>query len=105
MIGHRVSLYSADPKRFAFKRAASVTSLRLAALSSCRSVELCPDGDRRTAACAAMKICITQRVGATAILLLVELLALADLDHTLRAAALAPVEVPIGKAFIGRRGP
>src|SRR5687767_1793503 len=52
----------------------------------------------------ALTIGVTQRLDAAAVLLLVELLALADLDHALGAALLAPVEVPVHEIGVARRG-
>src|SRR5690606_12028429 len=48
---------------------------------------------------------VTRGIGAAAVFLLVELLALADLDHALRAALLAPVVLPVDEAGIARGRP
>src|SRR5580693_3710802 len=51
-----------------------------------------------------MLVGVAQRVDAAAIFLLIKFFALADLDHPLRAAALAPVEIPVGQPIVARRG-
>src|SRR5690606_15990655 len=69
------------------------------------AVELHTDPDRRATARRPVRIGVTQRIHAAAVLLLVELLPLADLDHALGAALLAPVVLPVHEARIARRGP
>lgn len=54
--------------------------------------------------CDAMAVGVTQRISAAAVLLLVEILALADLDHACRTAALSPVVVPVQQARIAFGG-
>ena len=48
----------------------------------------------------AVGIGVAQGVGATAIFLLVEMLALADFNHACAAAAFAPVEIPINQVIV-----
>lgn len=92
MIGHRVCLSSYCPF------GASLFDCEIpavVALDFRRPIKLRPDDNRLSAICAAMKVCIPQRVRTPAILLLIELLALADLDPAMRAAAFAPIVIPI----------
>lgn len=48
----------------------------------------------------AVGIGIAQRIGATAVFLLVEMLALADFYHARAASAFAPVEIPINQVIV-----
>src|SRR5579872_487425 len=63
-----------------------------------------PQRDRFAALGTAMLIGVAQRIDAAAIFLLVKLFALADLDHALGAAALAPVEIPVAQAVVSAGG-
>src|SRR5690606_38679600 len=69
------------------------------------AVELDPDLDRFASLRAPMAVGVAQRVDASAVLLLVERFALADLDHARRAAALAPVVGPVHQIGIARCRP
>lgn len=60
-----------------------------------RLVELCSDHDRFAPLRPAVLVGVPQGVGTAAILLLIELLALRDLDHVGSAATLAPIEIPV----------
>src|SRR5690606_6664070 len=51
-----------------------------------------------------MPVGVAQGINATAILLLVEILALADLDHAGGSTTLAPVVIPVSHPRITRRG-
>src|SRR5690606_30597223 len=69
-----------------------------------RPVVLNPDLDALAPLGDTVAVGVAQRVHAAAVFLLVEILALADLDHALGSAALAPVVCPIEHAGITGRG-
>src|SRR3569623_1196840 len=65
-------------------------------------IELDAKLDRLSPAGAAVGIGIAQRIDAAAIFLLVEFLALADIDHAGGTAALAPIVVPVLQSLVFR---
>src|SRR6185503_10353546 len=67
-------------------------------------VILDPDFDALAPLREAVAVGVAQRIDAAAILLLVELFALADLDHAVGAALLAPVVVPVHQSRVARGG-